>query len=211
MPQQLNRGFTVTLQIDAMRTLILTLLVLALPTPTAVAQTCDTFSGLPVPRFVSLKHARTYGRVGPSLGHPVQWTYQRQGLPMEIIQESPDWRRVRDPDGEVVWMHRRTLSGRRSVWAIEATTLRARPDPDAASIAEVEPRAVMWMERCRAGWCRFATDTTRGWAPASAFWGIYSDEAQRPGALEGEQAPCYRSASEPVPMAAEANSAQPAD
>jgi len=194
-----------------MRALILILLAFNLPTPVALAQECDTFSGFPVPRFVSLKHSRTFGRVGPSLGHPVMWTYQRTGLPMEVIQEAPDWRRVRDPGGEVVWMHRRTLSGRRSVWALEATSLRSRPDAESAHIADIEPQAVLWMERCRAGWCRFTRDNVRGWAPANAFWGIYPDEAQRPGMLEGDEAACYRSDPEPAPMAADGNSAQPAD
>lgn len=162
----------------------------------ASAQTCDTFSGLPVPRFVSLKYNETRGRAGPSFGHPVAWLYQRQGLPVEIVAETPDWRRVRDPDGEEVWMHRRTLTGRRSVWAIEATRLLARPDETASLIADVEAGAVLWLERCRGGWCRLEADDRRGWARADAFWGVYPEETQPTPALEGGQGSCYRSGSD---------------
>ncbi len=185
-----------------MRVLILTLLLIGLSPPLARAQSCDTFSGLPVPRFVSLKFNETRGRAGPSFSHPVAWLYQRQGLPMEVVAETPDWRRVRDPQGEEVWMHRRTLTGRRSVWTQDATQLLARPDSDAALIANVEAGAVLWLERCRAGWCRLEADDHRGWAPAEAFWGVYSEETEPTPALEGGQASCYRSSPEPDGLAA---------
>lgn len=182
-----------------MRTLFaLTLLMSGLLAPaSASAQTCDTFSGLPVPRFVSLKFNETRGRAGPSFTHPVAWLYQRQGLPVEIVAETPDWRRVRDPEGEEVWMHRRTLTGRRSVWSRDATQLRSRPDETASLIADVQAGAVLWLERCRAGWCRLEADDHRGWARADAFWGVYREETQPSPALEGGQSSCYRSGSEP--------------
>jgi len=186
-----------------MRALIVILLLIGGPAAPAAAQTCDTFSGLPVPRFVSLKFSETRGRAGPSFSHPVQWRYQRAGLPMQVVAETADWRRVRDPDGEEVWMHRRTLTGRRAVWTESETRLRARPDSESALIALVQPGAVLWLERCRQGWCRLESDNRRGWAPAAAFWGVYAEERQPSGALEGAERACYRSSSEPVQSALE--------
>ncbi|TGY89169.1 hypothetical protein E5163_08585 [Marinicauda algicola] len=145
-------------------------------TAPAMAQGCDTHSGLPVPRFVSLKFESVNGRAGPSLGHPIVWEYVRAGLPLEVVAETADWRRVRDPDGEETWMHRRVLSGRRSVRLLEAAVLRARPEPDAVIEAEAEPGAVLWLERCRAGWCRLEADGRRGWVPAASLWGVYAPE-----------------------------------
>ena len=160
----------------------------------ALAQGCDTPSGFAVPRFVTLAYDEAAGRAGPSSDHPIRWMYVRRGLPVEIIAETPDWRRVRDPGGEVVWMHRRLLSGRRAVAAREMVTLHARPDEGAAAIAEIEPGAFLWLERCRGGWCRLEADGRRGWAPARAFWGVYGEEVEPSLALEGDRDPCYRSA-----------------
>ena len=56
-------------------------------------------SGLPLPRFVSLKSGRVNSRIGPGVNYPVDWLYLKPGLPMEIIQEYDNWRRVRDSDG----------------------------------------------------------------------------------------------------------------
>src|SRR5688572_19009902 len=52
-------------------------------------------SGLPIPRFVSLKSGRVNARVGPGLNYAVEWLYMKPGLPMEILQEYDNWRKVR--------------------------------------------------------------------------------------------------------------------
>lgn len=135
-----------------------------------------TPSGQNVPRFVSLKFDVANGRSGPSRAHPVAWTYLRSGLPMEVIAETPDWRRVRDPEGEVTWMHRRVLSGRRSVFTLEETVLYARADESAPIEAVAEAGVVLSLERCRAGWCRLETQGFRGWAEATTLWGVYAAE-----------------------------------
>ncbi|MGX6649090.1 SH3 domain-containing protein [Maricaulaceae bacterium MS644] len=159
----------------------------------ADAEACMGFSGLRVPRFVSLRYDEAVGRSGPSGDHPRLWVYQRAGLPVEVIQETPDWRKVRDPGGVEVWMHRRLLTGRRSVWALEATDMLARPDAESSLIARIEPDARLWLERCRPGWCRLEAGGRRGWARADAFWGLSPGDRQADGALEGALAPCYRS------------------
>ncbi|MEQ8404823.1 MAG: SH3 domain-containing protein [Oceanicaulis sp.] len=172
----------------------------------AAAQSCEGFSGLPVPRFVSLRYDEAIGRSGPSGEHPRLWVYRRAGLPLQVIQETPDWRKVRDPGGVEVWMHRRLLSGRRAVWALDDADLRARPDGDSPLVARIEPDARLWLERCRADWCRLEADGRRGWARADRFWGVSRADrgagAAADGALEGALAPCYRSDPEPAGLAA---------
>ena len=137
-----------------------------------------TPSGQAVPRFVSIKFDVANGRSGPSREHPIAWRYVRASLPLEVIAETPNWRRVRDPEGEVTWMHRRVLSGRRSVYTLEDTPLRARAGLDAPEDAIAEAGVILSLERCRAGWCRIETQGYRGWAQAETLWGIYSQERE---------------------------------
>jgi SH3-like domain-containing protein len=159
----------------------------------AIAQQCDTPSGQPVPRFVTLSKSEAYGRAGPSLDHPVMWVYERVGLPMEVIAEMTDWRKVRDPDGEEVWMHKILLSGRRAFWALEQTTLYSRHDTSSAEIALIEPGAVLTPDRCRTGWCRIEAQGLRGWVELDRLWGVDGTEVGDPPALEGANNACYRS------------------
>ncbi len=71
-------------------------------------------SGLPLPRFVSLKSDRVNVRAGPGQSHRVAWVFSRAGLPVEIVAEFENWRRIRDSDGSEGWVFHSLLSGRRT-------------------------------------------------------------------------------------------------
>ena len=44
-------------------------------------------TGLPLPRFVSLKSNKVNLRRGPSLDYKIDWVYQRKHLPVMIVSE----------------------------------------------------------------------------------------------------------------------------
>src|SRR5260370_18733379 len=71
-----------------------------------------TTSGLPVPRYVSLKSDHVNVRAGPTKDNDVAWVYTRSGLPVEITAEFENWRRVRDSEGAEGWVYHSLLSGR---------------------------------------------------------------------------------------------------
>ncbi|HEV7253255.1 MAG TPA: SH3 domain-containing protein [Mesorhizobium sp.] len=145
-------------------------------------------SGLPLPRFVSLRSGRVNSRIGPGLGYPVDWLYLKPGLPMEIIQEYDNWRRVRDPDGAEGWINQALLSGKRTAIAAPwqrgkdvRVSLLAKPQPEAAAIAFVEPGAVGSIEACDGDWCKMTfrdpdSGTYAGFVQQSLVWGAYPGE-----------------------------------
>jgi len=156
---------------------ILTLIAASASAQTATPErVTDTPSGQPVPRFVSLKFDVANGRSGPSQDHPIAWRYTRSGLPMQVVAETEEWRRVTDPDGETTWMHRSILSGRRSAYTLEETVLRARAEEDAPIEAVAEAGIVLFLERCRTGWCRVEAQGYRGWVETGTLWGLYPEE-----------------------------------
>lgn len=147
-----------------------------------LAQTTRTgASGLPVPRFVSLKSDRVNVRKGPSQDHDVAWTFVRAGLPVEIVQEFDNWRRIRDWEGEEGWVFHSLLSGRRTglvtPWESEARTpLRAEANSDARIVAELSPKVLVDVEKCQDGWCRVSGQNFGGWVDQTRLFGIYPDE-----------------------------------
>ncbi len=72
-------------------------------------------AALPVPRFVSLKSDKVNVRKGPSTDQSIVWVFSRAGLPVEVIAESDNWRRVRDSEGADGWVFHSLLSARRTV------------------------------------------------------------------------------------------------
>src|SRR5947208_15945315 len=71
-------------------------------------------SGLPIPRFVSLKPDRVNVRGGPTRDHDVAWVYTRAGLPVEITAESENWRRLRAREGAEGRVYHSMLTRRRT-------------------------------------------------------------------------------------------------
>lgn len=138
-------------------------------------------SGLPVPRFVSLKSDRVNVRMGPSRDHDIAWTYVKSGLPVEIVQEFENWRRIRDWEGKEGWVFHSLLSGRRTAlvtpWEQTGTTpLRARSNSDASVVAQMEPNVLSNVTECAGGWCRVNGEAYDGWVDQSRLFGVYPDE-----------------------------------
>jgi len=138
-------------------------------------------SGLPVPRFVSLKAGRVNVRVGPGEDYKVAWVFTRSALPVEVIQEFDTWRRIRDSDGQVGWVFHSLLSAKRtavvSPWTSgDPLPIRASGTKDAAVTARLQPGVQASVDRCRTGWCDLSGKGFSGWIEQSQLWGVYPDE-----------------------------------
>jgi len=140
-------------------------------------------TGLPVPRFVSLRADIVNLRAGPGTRYPIDWVYKRAGMPVEILREFDVWRLVETPDGEKGWMHEATLVGRRDVIVTGGQqALRAGASDSARPVAELEPGVIAHLLSCAAAatWCRVEVGDYRGWLPRLDFWGTLPDEAINP-------------------------------
>lgn len=139
-------------------------------------------TGLPLPRFVSLRADEVNLRTGPGIRYPIDWVYQRSGLPVEVIDEFESWRRIRDRQGTSGWVHQSMLaSDRTGVVTGERRALLAERDPAAPVMAWLEPGVIVDLERCEGPWCLAAAFDEkerrfRGWLPKDHFWGAYADE-----------------------------------
>jgi SH3-like domain-containing protein len=149
---------------------------LALVTPVmagAPAKPRETPSGLPVPRYVSLKFDPVNARAGPGDDHRLLWVFHAKGLPVEVVAETDEWRRICDPDGGLSWVHKRTTDGRRTVMRTQPgpAPIRAGPRDSAPVRAFLAPRALADLGRCDKDWCRVRVSRVSGWARASDLWG----------------------------------------
>jgi SH3-like domain-containing protein len=138
-----------------------------------------TSTGHPLPRYASLGANRVNLRTGPSMQQAVEWTYQRNGWPVEIIREFGTWRRIRDHDGIEGWVQQNLLSGRRTlVVRGETRALHRRADETSPVIARLAPGVQGQIRRCEAGsaWCEVEVRGNRGWLKRAWFWGTYAGE-----------------------------------
>ncbi|MEQ9334762.1 SH3 domain-containing protein [Thalassobaculum sp.] len=145
-----------------------------------LAATVGTETGLPIPRYVTLRAREVNVRAGPGVRYPIDWVYQRPNLPVEVIAEFDTWRKIRDPDGTEGWVHQSMLSGRRTVVVIGGEhLLRRTPDPAAAPVARLEAGVIGWLDGCRRDWCEIDVGGLDGWIQRAHIWGVRADEVAR--------------------------------
>ena len=142
-----------------------------------------TVSGLPIPRFVSLKADRVNVRSGPTKDNDVTWVYNRSGLPVEITAEFENWRRIRDWEGAEGWVYHSLLSGRRTATVApagrgkdEALSLYDKPDLHGTVVAKLQVGVLGLVKRCDGNWCRIYGEGFDGWIQQDRLWGVYPNE-----------------------------------
>jgi SH3-like domain-containing protein len=134
-------------------------------------------TGLPLPRFASLRANKVHLRTGPGVRYPVDWIFVQLNMPIEIVAEFENWRKVRDWQGTEGWVHRSMLSGKRTaVIKGGIQPLRREPASSAALTARVMEKVVARILECEGEWCRVEIGKKRGWMRRTHIWGVHRNE-----------------------------------
>lgn len=147
----------------------------------------ETPSGFAVPRWLVLKFDEVNARSGPSEDNRILFTYRTKGLPVQVVAETKEWRRICDPDGGLVWVKKGQVDGHRAVMRAKPTPLALLHAPKAASpaAAYLRPRSLADFDRCEDGWCKVKAGEVAGWAPQAELWGVAAADQCRAGTKPG--------------------------
>ena len=151
---------------------------LALLTLQGAVQAAET-SGLPLPRFVSLRSDEVYLRSGPGKQYPMVWIYPRRDLPVEVIAEFQEWRKIRDWQGTEGWVHQSMIWARRMAVITQGRKkLKADPEDKALALAELDTNVVVRLLACPRdkNFCKVEIQNIQGWLRRDEFWGVYQGE-----------------------------------
>jgi SH3-like domain-containing protein len=138
-------------------------------------------TGLPLPRFVSLKSDDVNVRRGPGQEYDIAFTFVRAGLPVEITQEFDNWRKIRDSEGSEGWVFHSLLSGKRTAQVAPWDKTGPFPayssaDARTAVVAYLEPKVIADIAQCTGAWCEISVKGYDGWIEQEKLWGVYPDE-----------------------------------
>ena len=138
----------------------------------------ESLTGLKIPRFVSTKTDESNLRVGAEKKYPKILTYNHKNFPLEIIGEYYDWRKTRDFEGNVGWLHKRLLKGNR--YAIINSPyeepVQILNKPEGKILGKIGKRNIVKVNRCLKKWCYILYEKKKGWITKNNLWGTYDDE-----------------------------------
>lgn len=145
--------------------------------PLAQAEEEREGTGLAIPRFVSLKSSEVNVRTGPGTRYPISWIYKREGMPVEIIEESDHWRKIRDYEGAEGWILKSMLSGKRTALIMgKQRALHKQEDEASAPLLRAAPMVIAKLLECTKEWCKLQIDGRKGWMKKPHFYGAYPRE-----------------------------------
>lgn len=133
-------------------------------------------SGLPIPRFVTLKFEEVNLRTGPGRRYPIRWVYKRKHMPMEVVEEFGHWRKIRDEEGDEGWAHKSQLSGNRIAVFKADSVLKRYPEADAPPMIKVQKGVLAQLLECNMDWCEVQVESYKSWTEKDAIWGVYRNE-----------------------------------
>ena len=134
-------------------------------------------TNLPLPRYVSLRSSEINVRRGPGLDYRKDWVFRRRGLPVRVVDEYGDWRRIVDMDEAGGWVYHAMITGQRTVvFTSDNVLFREDPAETSAATARAELGVVARLRACSQDWCEVESDGHEGWVPKTMIWGV--DEAE---------------------------------
>ena len=121
--------------------------------------------------FLSLKKDEVNLRQGPSFEYPIKLIYNKKYLPVIILDKSGPWRKIKDFENNMGWIHVVLLSKKKTAINIENNSiLFKKPTIYSKPIARLEVGRLVIIKRCNLKWCKIITGDFNGWIKSS-LWG----------------------------------------
>ena len=157
---------------------ILFILLISISAFSLSAKNLGSETKLKIPRFVSLKSENSNLRIGPSINYPIKLNYVIANIPIEVVDEYKDWRKINDYEGNIGWLHKSLIKGDR--FAIVSTPYQESAQvfnkPKGETIGKIGKKNILKINRCLKDWCQIKYDHHKGWVNKLNLWGVYGSE-----------------------------------
>ena len=122
--------------------------------------------------FLSLKNDEVNLRQGPSFKYPIKLVYKKKYLPVEILDKSETWRKIRDFEKNSGWIHITQLSKKKSAINIKNNSfIYKKPTIYSKPIAKMENGRLVLIKKCTNKWCKINSGKFEGWVDKASLWG----------------------------------------
>ena len=124
--------------------------------------------------FLSLKNNEVNVRVGPSKEYPIKFIYKKKYLPLEVLDKSETWRKIKDFENNSGWIHISQLSKKKSAININNNSLLyKKPTIYSKPIVKLEIGRLVLIKKCKVKWCKITSGGYSGWIFKGSLWGKF--------------------------------------
>ena len=122
--------------------------------------------------FLSLKNNEVNLRQGPSFEYPIKFIYKKKFLPIEVLDKSETWIKIKDFENNSGWIHISQVSKKKSaINKKKNSVIYKKPTIFSKPVAKLEIGRLVLIKRCKVEWCKISSGGFRGWIYKNALWG----------------------------------------
>ncbi len=123
--------------------------------------------------FLTLRNDTVNLRQGPSLEYPIKLFYKKKFLPVLILDEFENFRKIRDHENNTGWIHISQLSKKKAAITIDDDQLIFnKPSIYSKPFAILKKGRLCKIHKCRDEWCKISVDKYKGWVKKDILWGL---------------------------------------
>ena len=122
--------------------------------------------------FLSLKNNEVNLRQGPSFEYPIKFIYKKKFLPIEVLDKSETWIKIKDFENNSGWIHISQVSKKKSaINKKKNSVIYKNPTIFSKPVAILEIGRLVLIKKCKVEWCKITTGGFDGWIYKNSLWG----------------------------------------
>ena len=122
--------------------------------------------------FLSLKNNEVNLRQGPSFEYPIKFIYKKKFLPIEVLDKSETWIKIKDFENNSGWIHISQVSKKKSaINKKNNSVIYKKPTIFSKPVAKLEIGRLVLIKRCKVEWCKITSGGFSGWVYKNSLWG----------------------------------------
>ncbi|MDR2782172.1 MAG: hypothetical protein LBB21_07040 [Holosporaceae bacterium] len=121
---------------------------------------------------MSLKSSEINLRVGPGKEYPISWTFMRANLPVMLMAEFNQWRKVKFIDNTEGWVHQNMISNKNTAIVTSEFTILYKNASESQPIAKIKKDVILKVAKKDENWIKVEVNKIKGWVKKQDLWGI---------------------------------------
>ena len=125
--------------------------------------------------FLTLRYNNVNLRQGPSKDYPIKIFYKKKYLPVLVHDSSDNFRKIKDHENNVGWIHRSQLSKKKAALTVDDrvimfknSTIFSKP------LAILEKGRFCLISKCKNDWCKVRVEKYSGWVKKKVCGEIFN-------------------------------------
>ena len=121
--------------------------------------------------FLMLKNSKVNVRIGPGFDYPIKFIYKKKYLPVKIIDNKENFRKIIDHKKNSGWIHISQLKKINSILVLSDRILFKKPTYNSKPLANIKSGRLFVIEKCKKNWCEVSSQGYSGWITTENVWG----------------------------------------